>query len=539
VGRVCSEEKGTSQVCWSSADLGISGNCASSSGGSSVACSNQPVGAKPLLCFGKACGINPDLTGNACTCGAVQNTPTPTPASTYYCDLTTGVAKCVLATVANGGKYTSLSQCLGDCKLPSVTPTPDPRDLCGLWRSDTCSPSTGGCSSGQVCVNKHAQGLPCSCSVPTPTPTNGMPRGCSDSNSRCIYGNGTGAVNCGSGFKNTGTCTTYASQGSFLVDGICCAPDQPTLKACSVGTCTLDTVCPARKMENTPRESCSTNGAGILQSGICCIDNPNLVTPTNTVVPTNRPSVGPTTIPTSIPTTVQNPTPTTGGGGGGTSSCGYSSLQSRVQANDADAWKTSMTVVKGETINIGCMYNASAQLASNVKMIATYSDGSKEEFGTNKKTDWIPNKTGVVTIKCQSIASNCNNLNSDVASVTVTAAACYDCPSIFKCYKNGNSYKWFVAGYEQAGYEHDLSEEGIVVQESECTTRQVAKPTFKGKAKADADCNGVTDQADYSIWRKEYIDKIKTGSRWESDFDCNNLVDQADYSNWRRFYLDF
>jgi len=200
-----------------------------------------------------------------------------------------------------------------------------------------------------------------------------------------------------------------------------------------------------------------------------------------------------------------------------------------------------MTVVNGETVNIGCMYNTSGQLASSVKLIATYSDGTKEEFNTNKKTDWVPIKTGVVTIKCQSTASNCNNLTSDAASLTVTAAACYDCPSVFRCYKNGENYKWFVLGYEQTGYVHDYTEDGVqkVVPDSACTTRQVVKPTFKGKAKADADCNGVTDQADYSIWRKEYLDKIKTGSRWESDFDCNNLVDQADYSNWRRFYLDF
>lgn len=103
---------------------------------------------------------------------------------------------------------------------------------------------------------------------------------------------------------------------------------------------------------------------------------------------------------------------------------------------------------------------------------------------------------------------------------------------MFSCYSNGSSYKWFAEGYAQTGYQK-------LANSTECSSRNIAVPTFKGKARGDANCDGFTDGADYSIWRKEYVDQIKTNNRWEADFDCKNGVDPADYSNWRRNYLDF
>ncbi len=72
--------------------------------------------------------------------------------------------------------------------------------------------------------------------------------------------------------------------------------------------------------------------------------------------------------------------------------------------------------------------------------------------------------------------------------------------------------------------------------DSECAN--VTKPGFKGKSKADANCDGFTNGLDYSAWRKENIDKVKTNGRWEADFNCDNVVNGYDYSAWRKYYID-
>jgi hypothetical protein len=75
----------------------------------------------------------------------------------------------------------------------------------------------------------------------------------------------------------------------------------------------------------------------------------------------------------------------------------------------------------------------------------------------------------------------------------------------------------------------------------------VGKPTFKGKEKGDANCDGFIDGADYSIWRYEYVDvcggEAVSRNSWEADFTgpdgkCDGIVDGADYSLWRANYID-
>jgi len=209
----------------------------------------------------------------------------------------------------------------------------------------------------------------------------------------------------------------------------------------------------------------------------------------------------------------------------------------RVQANDADPWKTAMTIKQGESVNLGCMHDGSGQLADNVKIVAKYSDNSETTFPGNKVTAWKPGKTGLVSLTCTLV--DCSSLKGE-ATLTVDAG-CYECPSTYGCYEKyvmsagstlgTDEYKWFAPGYAMTDF--------VKVADKACTDRNMLKPLFKGKAKGDANCDGAIDQADYSIWRKEYIDEVKTNNRWEADFDCNNVVDSADYSNWRRFYFDF
>ncbi len=62
------------------------------------------------------------------------------------------------------------------------------------------------------------------------------------------------------------------------------------------------------------------------------------------------------------------------------------------------------------------------------------------------------------------------------------------------------------------------------------------------KGKGDANCNGVVDLVDYSIWREEFnIAKCGTDTatrnNWKADFDCNGLVNMADYNIWRNNYI--
>lgn len=68
----------------------------------------------------------------------------------------------------------------------------------------------------------------------------------------------------------------------------------------------------------------------------------------------------------------------------------------------------------------------------------------------------------------------------------------------------------------------------------------IAKPSYIGKSGGDANCDGWVGGADYSVWRKEYLDISKTQpvmrNNWEADFNCDSKVDGTDFSLWRRGY---
>lgn len=55
------------------------------------------------------------------------------------------------------------------------------------------------------------------------------------------------------------------------------------------------------------------------------------------------------------------------------------------------------------------------------------------------------------------------------------------------------------------------------------------------RSKGDANCDGVINVLDFSIWRLEYQDKRgdeNPGDNWRADFNCNSLVTMADFSIW-------
>jgi hypothetical protein len=120
---------------------------------------------------------------------------------------------------------------------------------------------------------------------------------------------------------------------------------------------------------------------------------------------------------------------------------------------------------------------------------------------------------------------------------------CKQCPAEFSCYKKGSGsseeYKWFTQGYAMAGFSR--------IDNSQCTSRNVTKPTFKGKTFGDANCDGYVNAYDYSIWRKEFIDMSEGADRnsatWEADFGgsngtCDGIVNGIDYSIFRTKYRE-
>ncbi len=67
----------------------------------------------------------------------------------------------------------------------------------------------------------------------------------------------------------------------------------------------------------------------------------------------------------------------------------------------------------------------------------------------------------------------------------------------------------------------------------------VAVPTFQGKRKGDANCDGKINLEDASSWRKEYVEGdtgTVTKNNWLADFNCDQKVGTADRSIWRDSY---
>jgi len=146
-------------------------------------------------------------------------TPTPNP-----CSVSSGKPSNCPCSYNN---QCSSGYCSGVCTTPpppTATPTNDPRQPCGSWRTDDCS--TGSCTGGQVCINNHSIGSKCVCIAPTatPMPTCGKDGSYCDSNQPCCSGN---------------TCTLnecYAMPTCGKV-GSYCDSNQP---CCSGNTCTLN-----------------------------------------------------------------------------------------------------------------------------------------------------------------------------------------------------------------------------------------------------------------------------------------------------------
>jgi Mg-chelatase subunit ChlD len=65
----------------------------------------------------------------------------------------------------------------------------------------------------------------------------------------------------------------------------------------------------------------------------------------------------------------------------------------------------------------------------------------------------------------------------------------------------------------------------------------VNKESKIGTQGGDYNCDGVLDIADYSIWRKEFLDKIIVDGYIMSDGNCDGISDTDDYSAWRNLFI--
>jgi hypothetical protein len=81
-----------------------------------------------------------------------------------------------------------------------------------------------------------------------------------------------------------------------------------------------------------------------------------------------------------------------------------------------------------------------------------------------------------------------------------------------------------------------------------CVANNVTAPIYQGKGNGDANCDGVVDGTDYSVWRKEFMDISEGGQEssnsWEADFTgsdgiCDGVVNGIDYSKWKGNYLKY
>lgn len=244
--------------------------------------------------------------------------------------------------------------------------------------------------------------------------------------------------------------------------------------------------------------------------------------------------------PTSSPASSgSSSTPSSGGSGSGSSSAPADSCRRiavRVQPNTTTPLTTNLGVKIGENVLIRCVKEGVAQVESNTKIVIDGGSLGKTER-TGGAATWVPDKVGTFTITCSDLSCN-NRISIDSATVRVVAAsapsACKACSNDFRCYGNPTyGYAWFVPGYEQNGYSLSV--------DAYCNQAGKIKPTWKGKAMGDANCDGVIGVQDTSIWRKEYsISRLQstTSSTWDADFNCDGRVDTTDYNTWKTNYVN-
>ncbi len=440
------------------------------------------------------------------TSGAPTATRMPTnpPRQYCYCDGNCGLGDCIWSASATGnyGRRCDDNWCQG---IPTATPTPRTFCYCAVncGIGDCAWLPTASGIYGRRCTVDDCQGIPTPTSGPiatrTPTPT--VPY-----------------------IPNP---TAISTPLPTLQPGSACRVDADCGGATKSG-CAVQCV----------TEYCPGNSGCGKTEGTAGALNCQLYPPAGTVWNSNYSACVTSGV---VPTGGPPPPPT---GGPAPSTCQYQSLQARVQIDSSHDWQTQLTIGSNDSVNLGCMADSTGQLASNVKLVAEYSDGSKQEFNTNLESDWKPSKTGNYTIWCQSTDTTCSGLTSSTNATLKVGGACKECPNDFHCYGPDEDnislgYAWFATGYVMEGYAAQVPDEY-------CTDSGLVKPQWIGKGSGDANCDGQINTYDFSLWNKEFDEsngEEVVSSDWEADFTgpegvCDGIVDTYDFSLWNRSYIE-
>jgi len=506
------------------------------------------------------------------------NTSTPRPtAVTYTCTNTSGQFCSYPSCQTIGADY-GIGTCPSStsfCCKPKPTNTPTPKNLCPNGSVSVCTGKTIGSS----CVNAVAPGMAATCkimpsssactcvTVSTNTPTNTPPTVCKNVGSQCFdprdccsgqcsatgsccLSNGTAskvASNCCSGYlgndlggnatvcapkpTNTPVPTPYCSSFNLndcafgcipdLNGGTCKKPAVTSTPTGATGTCT--TISGQWCTAGLCKDKGGTVGVGVCGSGqYCCQPNPTTCVQTGGSCLTGKCCAGnqcidqggyPTCykdsqIPTLFPKLTPAATVTPG------------TFEQCCPRYDTAYSKNTCTGASENACNINIKYC----VPSTSSTCPPYEPGTGPTGGPIVTQPPIvitkPPVTGTVCkesltgsmLQCchppDSDGTSDDSLCNRAGKVTTCGGKDYCCPTL-----NGN---WTT----------DMTK---------CNLKCTTCANGKNRSIGDADCNGVVDVNDRSIWASEFVSdggNRTEKNNWMSDFDCNGVVDVNDRSIW-------
>ncbi|MFZ2153053.1 MAG: dockerin type I repeat-containing protein [Microgenomates group bacterium] len=516
-GRIC--DKGSLYTCLAYNNTPqyfspcVSGKCAADGTNCAPMPTSTPTIPKPTatpipqkcycstnLSSGKECGWFTEglypvgwVTGTGC--GALPtNTPKPT-VDPMACSWNNSASRCV-----DGLQQVCECVLFSSCRYKKTTTacgSPTPTILI-----NECSGGATKCEGGRksVCQTSTTSGAPWSHWVDvgtcTPTATPTKPTKCNSWTSEGFCSNKAPGDTCMRG-STAGYCSGVAGGACTCLPGTPTSTPKPPVEGCSPAcksgeTCVHSGI--ADRGTYTCVSSCVTNGvcSRATCTGQTCVDNCGKTQAGIKVcVVTNTP----TKIPTATPTRV-------------------TSCYCADNCNSGQCWKSSAAV---QPDNGKLCPNSCGRIVATAtpRATATPTRGSGGNTATNTPT-----------IKPTATPGGNGGGNN----------SCKECPKVFNCYQNGNEYQWFVNGYAMNGF--------TKVAEAKCSG--VTKPTFKGKGKGDANCDGSIDVTDYSLWHKEFFDGNKgadSSKNWNADFTgpkgkCDGVVDVYDFSLWQKYFSE-
>jgi hypothetical protein len=422
------------------------------------------------------------------------------------------------------------------CTLkPTATPTPKPTGLpdgtfctlnTGIWSDTYCKDCKNGWHHiGDFNSNNYMCG-PAPTATPTPKPT-GLPDGTSCTLNTGIWSDAY-CKDCKNGWHHI---------GDFNSNNYMCGPaPTSTPKPCINATCASDC-------------SRSPGYTGTCVNNVCkCTLKP-------TATPTKVPSATPTKVPSATPTgplkcycavnCADDDCNWQSASGGGynryctSDSCRYVPTPRQPTATPTKTCSKTGGVCnfQGDCCSGNVCWNGHCYFSSGPTQVPTTKPTGTNPTGTNPTGGpIIPTTKPPVGDKCpgaqacpnpsnKNLLQNCTPPDSDG---TPKDTLCNEAGMIRPC--GGKNYCCPSAG---GAWTSDMTK----CPAGNCT-QCPGKP--EAKLKGDADCSGITNINDASIWRSEFISSLlgKTvKNNWRADFDCDGKVTLNDISIWRDNFI--